>query len=128
MLDSLIKDTISQMPAKATEAIGGRILSVFGDQVAASNSSIGTNSGMSIKDNQWTRKSFLSPDVNFSIKADIKGRYWSSAARKFTDTSLGGNIGINETISHVKTHFISEVRFLKQIQLCNRVQTALITL
>lgn len=95
MLDSLINEVKSQMPAKVTEAIGGRILSVNGEQLTASNSTVGASSGMTIKDSNWTRKSFLSPDVNFSIKSDIKGRYWSSAARKFTDTSLGGNIGIN---------------------------------
>lgn len=94
MLEDKIDEVKKKVEELSTGTVGNRILMVAKTQLATMDHTVGS-SGMTIKDSNWTRKSFLSPDVNFSIKADIKGRYWSSAARKFTDTSLGGNIGVN---------------------------------
>lgn len=48
-----------------------------------------------ILDNSWIKHSFLLSDVVLGEANDIANRYWSSASAKFTDTRLGGNIGIN---------------------------------
>lgn len=51
-----------------------------------------------ILDREWIKQAFLTPDNNLKGEvgsADYQNRYWSSANTKFTDSSLGGNIGIN---------------------------------
>lgn len=46
-------------------------------------------------DRDWAKQAFLISDSQLSNLNDVKNRYWSSASAKFTDTRLGGNIGIN---------------------------------
>lgn len=48
-------------------------------------------------DNDWARQAFLIGDEELGAAGtyDAVNRYWSTAHTKFTDTSLGGNIGIN---------------------------------
>lgn len=46
-------------------------------------------------DNDWYKQAFLLNDTFITDIDDVKNRYWSSASAKFTDTRLGGNIGIN---------------------------------
>lgn len=46
-------------------------------------------------DRQWAKEAFLIGDSCFNNKYDIANRYWTSASTKFTDTTLGGNFGIN---------------------------------
>ena len=46
-------------------------------------------------DRDWIKAAFMVPDSDIETASDIKNKYWSSASAKFTDTSLGGNIGIN---------------------------------
>ena len=46
-------------------------------------------------DRDWIKAAFMVPDSDIETVSDIKNKYWSSASAKFTDTSLGGNIGIN---------------------------------
>lgn len=48
-----------------------------------------------VLDRDWVRSSFMISDSYIDDRVDRKNRYYSSAARKFTDTKLGGNIGIN---------------------------------
>lgn len=51
-----------------------------------------------ILDREWVKQAFLTPDENLDHRLgiyDAKNRYWSSANTKFTDTTIGGNIGIN---------------------------------
>ena len=51
-----------------------------------------------ILDREWTKQAFLTPDKKLENRIGIyysQNRYWSSANTKFTDTTLGGNIGIN---------------------------------
>lgn len=48
-----------------------------------------------ILDEEWAKRAFLIPDEEFDYEYDVVNRYWSSAENKFTDSSLGGNIGIN---------------------------------
>lgn len=49
-----------------------------------------------IKDKDWIKQSFLLPDVAGSMKDDDRRRrVATSAAFKFTDTTLGGNFSIN---------------------------------
>ena len=48
-----------------------------------------------ILDETWAKRSFLIDDISLSNSTDRKNRYWSSASAKFTDTRMGGNIGIN---------------------------------
>ena len=46
-------------------------------------------------DSEWAKRAFLVPDTLLESTTDVKNRYYSSAASKFTDSRLGGNIGIN---------------------------------
>jgi hypothetical protein len=48
-------------------------------------------------DNDWARQAFLISDEDLGKAGtyDTVNRYWSTAFNKFTDTTLGGNIGIN---------------------------------
>lgn len=50
-----------------------------------------------ILDETWAKQAFLIGDANLGADygGDLVNRYWSSANTKFTDTTLGGNIGIN---------------------------------
>jgi hypothetical protein len=48
----------------------------------------------SLLDKNWAKQAFLTADRFLEVD-DITNRYWSSANGKFTDTRLGGNIGIN---------------------------------
>lgn len=51
-----------------------------------------------ILDREWLKQAFLTPDQNLEQRLDVfdaDNRYWSTANNKFTDTTLGGNIGIN---------------------------------
>lgn len=60
-----------------------------------SRSTKGDNSVDFVLDQDWARSAFLVSDVKLTNKRDIQNRYWSSAAAKYTDTRLGGTIGIN---------------------------------
>lgn len=51
-------------------------------------------SGPAIKDSAWVRKAFLVTKEQL-MKVDQKGRFFSSAALKFVDTTPGGNVMIN---------------------------------
>lgn len=46
-------------------------------------------------DELWAKRSFLLPGLKYSNPNDVINRYWSAADRKFTDTQIGGNIGVN---------------------------------
>ena len=47
-------------------------------------------------DSDWIKQSFLVPDINLNeYPSDAVNRYWTSAQHKFTDTRMGGNIGVN---------------------------------
>lgn len=46
-------------------------------------------------DRDWIKVAFMVPDSDIMDVDDLRNRYWSSADYKFTDTSIGGNIGIN---------------------------------
>lgn len=48
-----------------------------------------------VLDSYWARHSFLLSDEVLAEPTDVSNRYWSSASAKFTDTRLGGNIGVN---------------------------------
>lgn len=48
-----------------------------------------------ILDKDWAKQAFLINDTKLENTADIKNRYWSSASAKFTDSRIGGNLGIN---------------------------------
>lgn len=48
-------------------------------------------------DRDWAKTAFLLPDeiMATSGKYDIRNRYWSTADKKYTDSTIGGNFGIN---------------------------------
>lgn len=49
-----------------------------------------------ILDRDWAKVAFMLPDLNYdSNEFDDVNRNWSSVDNKFTDTRLGGNLGIN---------------------------------
>lgn len=50
---------------------------------------------MDVLDSSWAKRAFLIPDMELDDPIDVANRYYSSANVKFTDSKLGGNIGIN---------------------------------
>jgi len=52
------------------------------------------NDDVTVIDNEWVKSRFITPDSDLET-VDRNNRYWTTASWKFTDTSLGGNIGIN---------------------------------
>lgn len=68
-----------------------------GKPVLGITNTVNTGSQSFILDNQWAKQAFLTGDANADSTGvyDVKNRYWSSANTKFTDTRMGGNIGIN---------------------------------
>lgn len=56
---------------------------------------IGTDQAGTIIDRDWLKNSFLLTNTTFLENVDASNRFWSSADNKFTDSSIGGNIGIN---------------------------------
>lgn len=48
-----------------------------------------------IIDADWVKASFMVSDKEMDNAIDVLNRYWTSADLKFTDTTPGGNIGIN---------------------------------
>lgn len=60
------------------------------------NSATINDKEVQVLDRDWARQAFLVNDIDLSDnKYDVINRYWSSASRKFVDTRMGGNIGIN---------------------------------
>lgn len=55
---------------------------------------IANQNGFSVLDKDWAAIRFMVPDSALE-EIDANNRYWSSAYDKFTDTSMGGNIGVN---------------------------------
>lgn len=51
--------------------------------------------GIEILDRDWVKDAFMVPDLDVGDLVDVRNRYYSSAAAKFTDTRLGCSIGIN---------------------------------
>lgn len=48
-----------------------------------------------IIDQNWVEKAFLTGDVFMPNDVDAENRYYSTAALKFTNSTIGGNFGIN---------------------------------
>lgn len=54
-----------------------------------------TNSDGVILDKNWAKRSFLVPNNDIQDTGDKSNRYSTTATMKFTDSSAGGNVGIN---------------------------------
>lgn len=54
-----------------------------------------TSTDADVLDRDWLKVAFLVSDQEIGDTTDIKNRYYTSASAKFTDTRVGGNIGIN---------------------------------
>lgn len=65
-----------------------------GQPYAASQSTSNVDNKF-IDDSDWIQSAFLVSDSNLEKTTDSINRYWSTAYNKFTDTSLGGSLGIN---------------------------------
>lgn len=55
----------------------------------------GGDNPYNLLDEDWVKTAFMISDAEFTDATDAKNRYWSTASAKFTDTSIGGNVGIN---------------------------------
>lgn len=64
---------------------------------------------MDILDNAWAKRAFLIPDSELEDDVDVANRYHSSARTKFTDSKLGGNIGINSRYQFTRYSDIREM-------------------
>lgn len=65
--------------------------------IAPSQSKLITSSDplSGVLDRSWVSNAFMIPDAAFTDAETKINRYWTTAAMKFTDTQLGGSIGIN---------------------------------
>lgn len=88
------EDGVSDLASSLDIFVGSTTTNELGEPTNAIRDVTTDPSGVPL-DTYWTRSAFLISDATISDKVDIKNRYYSTAARKFTDTTLGGNIGIN---------------------------------
>lgn len=80
-------------------------------RIFASQSSLfsPSDSNATVDDADWVKQSFLVPDLDLQeYESDKVNRYWSSAQHKFTDTTMGGNIGINSRPQYTRYSDIRE--------------------
>lgn len=84
------------LPKKRTHKIPNpRMLEIGNISITPDQSKTVADHKATILDRNWIKQAFLLDDNSLNDPDDIKNRYWSSASAKFTDTRLGGNIGIN---------------------------------
>lgn len=72
-----------------------RIIEINGKRIASGSPSISAATVDQQLDRDWAKSAFLIADNNLDNEVDVQNRYWSSASAKFTDTRMGGNLGIN---------------------------------
>lgn len=72
-----------------------RIIEINGKRIASGSPSISAAPVDQQLDRDWAKSAFLIADNNLDNDVDVQNRYWSSASAKFTDTRMGGNLGIN---------------------------------
>jgi len=83
-----------------------RLIETAAGPLVGVNTQSSTGDSFTILDNSWAKMSFLMSDSSLAhteeneqiasdVQDDIANRYWSSAARKFTDTRMGGNTAVN---------------------------------
>lgn len=83
---------------ESIDAITGQeVFTINNKRIVDSENNLLFDQASAILDSEWAKKAFMVPDMYLddARTADTKNRYWSSVDNKFTDTSLGGNIGIN---------------------------------
>ena len=83
-----------------------RIVEMNGQPILKGDTQTIGDSTEKILDRDWAKVSFLMSDsrladynnlsnITPALRDDIANRYWSSANRKFTDTTFGGNTAVN---------------------------------
>lgn len=79
----------------STKIAYSKMLTINGKQIFKTNPVV-TTTGNNVKkiDRDWLKSTFMVGDKDLSV-TDAKNRYFSTADLKFTDTTMGGNIGIN---------------------------------
>ena len=75
--------------------IDPHLIEIDNKAIAKSRSVVTSDKTETVLDNTWAKVAFLVPGIDLTDGFDSTNRFWSSASAKFTDTSLGGNIGIN---------------------------------
>lgn len=66
-----------------------------GKSIGKIPTSVGGDNPYDLLDADWVRTSFMLNNDDFEADIDKTNRFWSTASSKFTDSRLGGNIGIN---------------------------------
>jgi hypothetical protein len=87
-----------------------RLIEMNGKAIFANRSKKTPSDKQPLLDNQWAKQAFLVSDSEISKdnEYDIKNRYWSSASSKFTDTRIGGALGINARPSFTRYSDVRE--------------------
>lgn len=68
----------------------------FGNKsIAPQGEAIGGDDIATLLDRDWVKTSFMLDNDSFEEEVDKINRFWSTASAKFTDSRIGGNIGIN---------------------------------
>jgi hypothetical protein len=98
-LEDTANATMDDVKRRLTEigsgALKDKVVVNAGLAMSKETSSIDMSMPTSYLDKNWSRRSFMISDATFDHSYDLIGRYWSGAARKFTDTRLGGALCIN---------------------------------
>ena len=63
---------------------------IFNNRTSKNDDKLGT-----VLDREWLKHTFLLDEKTYSEVSDRTNRYYNSAENKFTDTTWGGNIGVN---------------------------------
>lgn len=93
-----------------------------GQPIAPLQSTTMADQTNTVLDNTWAKRAFLINDTELNEESyDAKNRYWSSASSKFTDTRLGGSIGVNARPSFTR---YSDIRVKGRIKDRNKVSLA----
>ena len=75
--------------------IDPKVIELDGKTIAPLESQLNGDAASFVLDKDWMKQAFLLKDNDLNDDSDVYNRYWSSAEGKFTDTRIGGNIGIN---------------------------------
>ena len=108
-------NTINTKIVETASEVGGETSALL-----QSRSKTASDQTAFVLDRDWEKVAFLLNDEQLADAADRANRYWSSASAKYTDTRIGGNIGINSKPQFTR---YSDVRVKGRLSGRNEVST-----
>jgi len=102
-IDEVRRENISEQADGYVDDNGDVFFYDFADERTIFDNPTSDPDSFTVKDAEWISRAFLVPDSAYGARLDslnasnavLNGRYFSTASLKHTNTSLGGNFGIN---------------------------------